>query len=429
MQTLARTVRLPGAVLLGLGAILGTGVFVSWGLAAERTGPSVVLALALAGVVASFNGLSSAQLAAAFPVSGGTYEYANRTIGPATGFTAGWMFLAAKSASAATAALGVVGYGLELAGLPPPGYGLRVGLAVGVVAAVTGLVLAGLRRSNQVNTGVVLLTVGGLLLLVGVAAPVALQAGPEPASRPPFLAHGVEGLLGATALSFVAYTGYGRVATLGEEVLEPRRTIPRAVIATLVVTAVLYLLVSATAVGVLGAGEVAEVTRNTAAPLQHLATTVGGPGLAGVISVAALTAMVGVLLNLVLGLSRVVLAMGRRGDLPAVFARVDAGGTTPGPAVLAVGGLIGGLALLGEVQITWSFSAFTVLVYYALTNLSALRMPAEARRYPRWVSVAGLVSCLGLAWWVEPEVWAVGLLLLGVGHVVRAIARRRSDLP
>ena len=129
---LARVVGLWGAVWMGLGSILGTGVFVSLGIATGVVGSGVVLAVALAALVATANGLSSAQLAAAHPVSGGTYEYGHRLVNPVAGFTAGWMFLAAKSASAATAALGCAGYLLHTLGLPDT-VGVRVVVGLGIV--------------------------------------------------------------------------------------------------------------------------------------------------------------------------------------------------------------------------------------------------------------------------------------------------------
>jgi APA family basic amino acid/polyamine antiporter len=155
-----------------------------------------------------------------------------------------------------------------------------------------------------------------------------------------------------------------------------------------------------------------------------MALQTGGPWLSGLVSVAAVAAMCGVGLNLLLGLSRVLLAMARRGDAPAVLATLDASGTTPGPAVLATAGIIAALVCLGDVRATWSFSAFTVLVYYAITNASALRLPASSRRYPRAVSWVGLAGCLSLSVWITPRYVLLGMGLLAVGHVLRAVLRR-----
>jgi APA family basic amino acid/polyamine antiporter len=423
---LGRVVGVPGAVLMGLGSILGTGIFVSIGIAAGVTGPSVVLAVVLAAVVAAFNGLSSAQLAASHPVSGGTYEYGYRYLNPTLGFLAGWMFLCAKSASAATAALGFAGYVLVAVGASSAT--ARVGLALAAVGTLTVVVGGGMRRSNRANAVIVTLT---LLALVGFVAFGLPSAVSEVQSRFDgfFVADGegsgMRGFLHATALMFVAYTGYGRIATLGEEIREPRRGIPRAIIVTLVATSAIYALVTFVAVGAVGADGLARATRQAAAPLEVVARGFGPPAVAWLVAAGAVTAMLGVLLNLILGLSRVVLAMARRGDMPSSLSQLDERRASPTRAVLLVGAMIGGLAAIGSVETTWSFSAFTVLVYYALTNLAALRLSPEARLYPPWIPAAGLTCCLGLAFWVEPAIWGAGLGLIGVGLGWHWVARRR----
>ncbi len=274
---LARVVGLWGAVWMGLGSILGTGVFVSLGVATEVIGAGVVFAVALAAVVATVNGLSSAQLAAAHPVSGGTYEYGHRFVHPLAGFAAGWMSLAAKSASAATAALGCAGYLLHTFGFTDA-VGLRVGLALGLVLTLTALVAGGVRRSNLTNQVIVSLTLSALGAFVVFGA---LSVDPAQASArlgPATWAAALDSpgaLLEATALMFVAYTGYGRIATLGEEVRDPSVTIPRAIFVTLGLSMVLYVAVSAVAVGVVGADGFAASTRQAAAPLEVVARASG----------------------------------------------------------------------------------------------------------------------------------------------------------
>jgi APA family basic amino acid/polyamine antiporter len=411
---------------MGLGSILGTGVFVSIANAAGVAGPGVVLAVVLAAAVATANGLSSAQLAAAHPVSGGTYEYGHRFVHPAVGFAAGWMFLAAKSASAATAALGFSGYLLHLLAVSD-GVIRRVAVALLLVLGLTILVAGGIRRSTTANAVIVSVSLFALSAFIvfgwltidetlaakrlGIAAQRHALANPT-------------GLLHGTALMFVAYTGYGRIATLGEEVHRPAQTIPRAIIATLVVTMVLYVLVAATGVAAVGAEELARSVELAAAPLEVVAETFAYPWIAPLVAVGAVTAMAGVLLNLVLGLSRVLLAMARRDDMPRRLGRIDAKTSSPTRAVWVVGAFIGALVLLGDVKTTWSFSAFTVLVYYGITNLSALRLPAESRRFPRWIALAGLVSCVGLAFFVERSIWMIGLALLGAGFAWRFAMHR-----
>jgi APA family basic amino acid/polyamine antiporter len=427
---LKREVGLWGAVLLGLGSILGTGVFVSIGIAADVAGPAVVLAVVLAAVVAACNALSSAQLAASHPVSGGSYEYGYLHVAPAVGFSAGWMFLLAKSASAAAAALGFSAYLLNTAGVTDSG--ARTAVALLAVAGVTVLVIGGMRRSNTANAVVVSITLAVLAAFVLAGLPQLAASGGE--NLIPFFEHGDGGGLGAaratlhaTALMFVAYTGYGRVATLGEEIRDPHRNIPRAIVATLLVSLMVYVGVALVGVGSVGTDRFAAATEEAAAPLEVVARQFGTPGLPQLVALGAVSAMLGVLLNLILGLSRVVLAMGRRGDMPKSLAKVSRDGATPAAAVALTGVVVGAIVLNGDIRVAWSFSAFTVLVYYAITNLAALRMPRGERLYPRFVAQLGLVACLSLAFFVERRVWLVGLSILIVGLVWHFLAQRRRS--
>lgn len=413
---------------MGLGSIVGTGIFVSIGIAAGVAGPSVILAIAVAAILAVCNALSSAQLAANHPTSGGTYEYGYVYLRPWLGFAAGWMFLCAKSASAATAALGFAGYALAVAGSPPALW--RTLLAAGAVVALTAIVLGGIRRSNLANILIVSVTLGSLALFIFGGLGGALRRGAENLS-PFFESPAGDGrpalarLLEASALMFVAYTGYGRIATLGEEVRAPRRTIPRAIIVTLGASMVLYMGVGLVGIAAAGASALGVAGTAEAAPLVVVARGFDLPAVGAILSIGAITAMLGVLLNLILGLSRVALAMGRRGDLPAVFSRLSTRHATPAAAVLAVGVIILGLVIVGSIKVAWSFSAFTVLIYYAITNLAAIRMPRAQRLYHPAIAWVGLAGCLGLAFWVEPRIWVVGLLLLGAGLTGRWWLRSR----
>ena len=421
---LQRKVGVFGAVMLGLGSIIGSGIFVSIGMAAGVTGPSVLLAIVLAAFVATCNGLSSAQLAAHHPVSGGTYEYGYRWLHPIAGFTAGWMFLCAKSASAATAALGFSGYLLNL--LRQPSATSLVPLALCAVFMLTLLVVSGIRRSSVANAAIVSLTLLALMVFVIWGLPGAMRAGTQNFS--PFFAGGEStawsAFFEATALMFVAFTGYGRVATLGEEIRDPFKSIPLAIIITLLVATGVYLLVGGIAIAAAGADILASAASEQAAPLEVVARRLLHPFVATIVAAGAVTAMLGVLLNLVLGLSRVVLAMSRRRDMPVALSRLDQTGETPRLAVIFVGLVIAGLTLIGDVKTTWSFSAFTVLVYYALTNLAALRLSRQERLYPRLFAWLGLVACLLLAFFVEPKIWMTGLALIAVGLVWQQVVQR-----
>lgn len=423
---LPREVGVFGATMLGLGSIVGTGVFVSIGVAAGVAGPAVILAIAVAGLIAMCNAFSSAQLAANHAVSGGTYEYGYQWLNPALGFTAGWMFLLAKSASAATAALGFAGYALHALRITDTRW--LTPLAILVAAAMTLLVLAGIRRSNIANAIIVSVTLASLIAFVVAGLPRAVSMGTT--HLIPFVKEGdgiagsIAAVLHGCALMFVAFTGYGRIATLGEEVRRPQRTIPRAIVLTLIVSAILYIAVGCIAVASYGTEPLAEATRQRAAPLEIVARTFPWTPTPSIVAIGAVTAMLGVLLNLILGLSRVLLAMGRRGDMPRIFARLDQRQTTPGPAVLAVGLTIVALTAIGDVRLTWSFSAFAVLIYYAITNLAAIQLAPQQRLYSPLFAWVGLLACLFLAFWVDWQVWLVGLALLVLGLGWHGFRRR-----
>lgn len=416
--TLKRQIGLKGAVLLGLGSIIGTGVFVSIGLVAGIAGPAALIAVLIAGLLALCNAFSSAQLASNFPTSGGSFEFGYRMISGPVGFTAGWMFLIAKSASAATAALGIGGYFLGF--LPVQHEGLTLPFAIAVIVLVTGIVLNGIRSSNAVNFILVTISLASLGFFALAGIPVVIESGLG--NLQPFwgweqtsVADVISGILHATALMFVAYTGYGRVATLGEEIIEPEKNLPKAIQITLGLSIVIYAVILFIAIAAVGHEALYDAARGDSATLVAAAREFDIAGSEVYLAIGAVTAMFGVLLNLILGLSRMVLAMSRRGHFPQMFSRVNDSGTTPVPAVLLTGALVLGLSLFGDVYITWSLSAFTVLIYYGITNWAAALLTDEQRMYSRFWAWLGLAGCIFLAFWVDQDYWLFGLGLLTVG--------------
>jgi APA family basic amino acid/polyamine antiporter len=379
----------------------------------------VILATIIAALLAACNALSSAQLAAAHPVAGGTYAYGYRYLRPSLGFTAGWMFLWAKSASAATAALGFSGYFLNA--VNASGAGSLRAVSLGTVALVTLIVLGGIRQSNMANVVIVSITLVALVAFIAAGIPVVLESGTERFN--PFLRDAPQSVFHASALMFVAFAGYARITTLGEEVHEPSRTIPRAIILALAASAVLYVAVASVGIGAVGADAMEAASHESAATLEVVARQFEPPWIRWVVATGAMTAMLGVLLNLLLGLSRVLFAMGRGGDMPSATAALSKVQTTPYVAVLTVGIVTAALAAIGNVRTTWSFSAFTVLIYYAITNLAALCLPKEERRYSRWFARVGLAACLFLAFWVDRHIWALGLGLIAAGLTWHRVAR------
>jgi APA family basic amino acid/polyamine antiporter len=423
---LARRLGLGDAVVIGLGSMLGAGVFVVFAPAAATAGggTALLVALAVAGLVAYCNATSSGRLAARYPESGGTYVYGRERLGEAAGFVAGWAFVTGKTASCAAMALTIGAY------LWP---GQARAVAVAAVAALTAVNLRGVQRTARATRWLVTAT---LAVLAGVAvAGVAGVAGGPVLERVGAAGGpeggGVLGVLGAAGLLFFAFAGYARIATLGEEVRDPARTIPRAIPAALALVLAIYLTLAVVALAVLGPAELARST----APLADVVRAAGWPGLVWVVRVGAGVAVAGVLLALIAGVGRTVLAMARRRDLPAALAAVHPRYRVPHRAELLVAAAVIGLVSLGDIRAAIGFSSCTVLVYYAIANLSALtlaREPAAAagaagNRAGTVLAAVGLVGCVALAVTLPPAsvIAGAGVLAAGVvGYGLVAAARR-----
>ena len=405
--TLARRLTLGDAVVIGLGSMLGAGVFVAFGPAMDAAGPLLLVSLLLAAAVASANATSSARLAARYPESGGTYVYGRERLGPFWGHLAGWGFVVGKTASCAAMAL-TVGTHLwpERAHL----------VAAAVVVLVTALGASGVQRSAAVTRIVVVVVLVVLAAVVAVlqvevwtGTRLEVAAAPTPA-----------GVLQGAGFLFFAFAGYARVATLGEEVVEPARTIPRAVAISLGVTLALYL---AIAVSLSGFDQGAVVTSD--APLAGAVAAAGVPWLATVVRGTAVLAATGALLALVLGVSRTALAMARDGHLPRSLATVHPRTRVPYHAELAVGAVVLVVVLVADLRGVIGFSSLAVLVYYAVANAAALTLGGAALL--RFVSLAGLVGCVVVALSLPATSVLAGTAVLVVGavsYLVRAQVRR-----
>jgi APA family basic amino acid/polyamine antiporter len=410
-SVLRRDLGLFDAIGIGFGAIVGAGIFVVTGVAAGIAGPAFLLGLLIAGAAATANALSSAQLAAEYPMSGGSYEYGYRVLSPTLGFTAGWVFLASKISAAGTVALGLAGYLSALF----PGLPARV-VAVGAVVVFTVLNYFGVRRSSRINLLIVAVSIGSLLFFVAAGA-----GSFRAANLRPFAPAGWIGVLRSGAVLFFAYTGYARIATLGEEVKDPKVTIPRATRITIWGAILLYAAVALVAVGAVGAGALA----GTSAPLAVAAEAFPLGGVARVVAAGGVTAMLGVILSQLLGLSRMAFAMARRGDLPRVLEHVHPEYGVPGRAVLTIGALAAVVAATGTLAGVASAASFTILVYYAIANLAALRMPPNAKLFHDAIPVFGLASCTLLAFSLTPNTILTGLGILALGFLVRWVVRGR----
>jgi basic amino acid/polyamine antiporter, APA family len=400
------------AVVIGLGAMLGAGVFSSFGPAAKAAGAGLLVSLGLAAIVAYANASSSAELAALHPRSGGTYVYAGERLGRFWGFLAGFGFVTGKTASCCAMALT---FGVYAAPSHP-----RIA-ALAAVAALVAVNYAGIRKTAAVSRAIVAVVIATLVFVV-VAV---FAAGSPSADRlTPLFSHGAYGVLQAAGILFFAFAGYARIATLGEEVREPERTIPRAIPIALGIVLALYLAVALAALMGIGADALAAAS----APLQAVVEAGSWSGAAPLVRAGAAVASLGVLLSLLAGVSRTVFAMASEHDLPHALAAVHPRRKTPHIAELTVGALVLAVTATADIRGAIGFSAFTVLGYYALANLSALTLPGPDLRSPRWLSVLGLAGCAVLAFSLPWHSVVAGSATFVLGAAVWTAVRRARNL-
>ena len=398
-------------MVIGLGAMLGAGVFAAVGPAAGAAGSWLLAGLVVAGMVAYANATSSAALAARYPESGGTYAYGRRRLGPFWGFLAGWAFLAGKLASCAAMALTLGGYLAPEAARP---------VALAGLAAATVANYRGVARTAAATRVVVVLVVAALAvavagMLLGGQAELDNLAGPGPS---------VHGVLQAAGLLFFAFAGYARIATLGEEVVDPARTIPRAIPLALGIVLAVYLVVATAALLAVGPAALAAA----AAPLADAVAAGRLDELVPVVRVGAGIASFGVLLSLQAGLSRTGFAMAANRDLPHALAAVHPRHRVPHRAELAGAALVAAAVLTVDVRGAIGFSSTLVLVYYAVTNAAAWSLGPAGRRRGRWVAGAGLAGCLLLATSLPAASLLAGVAVLAVGAILAARPARDQPL-
>src|SRR4051794_16443198 len=379
--------------------MVGAGIFAALAPAAAAAGSGLLIGLAVAAVVAYCNATSSARLAALYPQSGGTYVYGRERLGEFWGYTAGWSFVVGKTASCAAMAL-TVGYYVW------PHWAHAV--AVAAVIALTAVNYAGIQKSAMLTRVIVAL----VLAVLAAVVVVVLGFGDVDASR---LAFGddvsVQGVLQAAGLLFFAFAGYARIATLGEEMRDPARTIPRAIPIALGITLVVYAVVAIAVLSELGSAALASAT----APLADAVRAAGFPGLEPVVRVGAAVAALGSLLALILGVSRTTLAMARDRHLPHALAAVHPRFESPHRAELVVGVVVAAVAATADVRAAIGFSSFGVLAYSGSATRSPSPLPAEGVRPPRVVPVVGLVGCLALAFALPLHSVIAGAAVLAVG--------------
>lgn len=407
--SLHRTLGLHDAVIIGVGSMIGAGVYAVWSQAADAAGSHLLLGLLVAGLVAYCNAVASGRLAALHPESGGTYVYGYERLGPMRGFVAGWGFVIGKTASCAAMALTAGAY------LWP-----EHDRAVAVVAIVTmtGVNLGGLDRTVLV-TKLLLVATGSVLVLVLLSGWVAadLDTSRLDLGSRENLVSSSYGVLQSAGLLFFAFAGYARIATLGEEVRDPGRVIPRAILVALAAVLVLYVVIGVTVVTALPLDQLA----TSSDPLRLVVESGTWRELAPIVRIGAGIASLGALLNLIPGVARTTLAMARRRDLPGVLARLSFHRLTPVRAELTVAAAAVAVILAFDLRSAIGISGVGVLIYYAITNWSALTLPSTM--WQRVLGVIGMFGCVVLV--VCLPGWAVltGIAVLLLGCAGRMMTR------
>ncbi len=407
---LCRRLGLLDAVVIGLGAMIGAGVFAAIGPAARAAGTGLLVGLGIAAVVAFCNATSSAQLAAVYPQSGGTYVYGRERLGPFWGYLAGWGFIVGKVASCAAIALTVGAYAWPDWQRP---------IAVGAVVALTAVNYQGVQKTAWLTRIIVVIVLAALATVVvaalggGAATVDNLDSVTE--------AGGWTGILQSAGLLFFAFAGYARLATLGEEVVDPQRTIPRAIPLALGITLGVYALVAVSALLAAGPDDLAA----SAAPLDTAVRAGDLDALSPVVRVGGTIAALGVLLSLIVGVSRTTFAMAANGEMPRWLDAVHPRHRVPHRAELVVGAVVAAIVLVADLRGAIGFSSFAVLAYYAIANASAYTLPPHQRRWPRCLGVVGVVGCVVLAFTLPSASVIGGLVVLVLGALVWKVRQRR----
>ncbi|GAA3221284.1 APC family permease [Actinocorallia longicatena] len=411
---LARRLGTGDAVVIGLGSMIGAGVFAAFGPAARVAGSGLLAGLAVAAVIAYCNAIASAQLAAVHPVSGGTYIYGRERLGHWWGFTAGWGFVVGKTASCAAMALTFAAYAV-----PGPWWARRAA-AVAAVSGLTALNYRGVAKTVLLTRALV---TASLLSLGVVVVGIAVGGDAGSADLGDWTSGGLHGILQASGLLFFAFAGYARIATMGEEVRAPERTIPRAIPIALFLTVAVYLVVGVASL--LAAGP--ERLAASDAPLTTAVEAAGAGVLAPVVRAGAALAALGALLGLIAGIGRTVLAMARHRDLPRRLAAVHPRFRVPHHAEVALAVVVSVLVVTGDLRGVIGFSSFGVLIYYAVANAAAFTQPAAERRWPRALNVLGLLGCLTLIVTLPWQSVAAGVAMFSLGLAGRLLVRSTAN--
>ncbi len=421
--TLVRRLGLAQATISGLGVIVGAGIYVLIGLAAQQAGNAVWLSFVVAAFGATLTGLSYARLIRLRPKNAPEMQFVTLAFGRTSGFLAGWFMLGATIVSAATVALGFAGYLDHLLDIP------ALPAAVGLILVCSFIAFWGIGQSVFITALLIVPTLIGLLIIAGIGIPYLDDAAPLDVT------FGFTGVVGAASLVFFAYIGFQSIANLSEEMRNPERDLPKAIILALALSTILYVLVSLAAVSILGWEELGAAT----APLSIVAGEALGEYGDLVISLMSLTATASTVLVLLVAASRAMWAMSCAGVLPMTFCIVGKRRRTPWPTILLVAVLASLLVTMSGIQDVAEYTNFAILLTFAAVNLAAvklLRGHSSGRLRALFLNTLvpglGMAISIGLAALAGWQAALFGAILLGAGvllylgmHLWRMVAKNR----
>jgi len=416
-MVLKRNLNLLDATSVGIGAIIGAGIFVVLGVAIGYAGPAIIISIIIAGIVASFTAFSFAELGSAIPKEGGAYEFAFEMISPFIGFLVGCLWLFAQIVAGAAISLGFASYFVTIF----PEFSLKT-IAVIAALALTGLNLIGIKQSATVNNALVIIKIAILCLFVGFGI---FQINPQNLYQ--FSPNGLFGILQGAGFIFFAYLGFGRMAALGEEVKNPERNLPMSVLIALIVSVVIYVLTGFTATGL----QNYHILAQSGSPIAEAAKVIGNFSLVAAISIGALIATASVLLTNLLGVSRVAYAMARNNQLPKSIAQVSSRFGTPYTSIISMGVLIAVLAFALDLRQSVAMTSFAILSIHLTVNLSAIRLRKKMSNstrfrvpfYPLFPAL-GLVSCTILMFSLPQESWVVAAIVVATSAVLYLLKKQ-----
>jgi APA family basic amino acid/polyamine antiporter len=400
------------ATAINVGAIVGAGIFIVTGIAAGVAGSAMIASILIGSVIALFTALSFSELTAWLPKEGSVYEFAYRLVSPFVGFLSGWMWILSNTFAGAAVSLGFAYYFTALFPILPTNW-----VAAIICLIFTALNYIGTRKSALLNNFLV-----GTKILILIFFVIFGLGYINTANFTPFEPLQIGVLYGAYYM-FFAYGGFARVAVVAEEIKDAKRNVPRAILISLLVSTVIYVLVGTVAVGLVGAPTLS----NSNSPLNEAISITGNTTGIYLISVGGLIATASVLLTQILGVSRVAYAMSKRRDMPKVFAKLHPKFDTPYYSIWILGTIMALLVLFVDLTKVVAISTFATLFYYSIANIAALRLKGKSRLYPSIVPVLGIATCLVLLFFIfftSPQTLDFGVAGLAIGAIYYIIAKK-----